>query len=74
MKRSAVASIFPDCGNEPDLYPSELIIRSQRKGLVIKELPIKLQEIRETPLALHKRVPRAIRDLLRLRKKLNSDK
>ena len=70
MKRSSMAPIFPLCGNEPDLYPSELIIRAQRMGLVIRELPIKLEEIRETPLALHKRVPRAIRDLFRLRGKL----
>ncbi len=70
MRRSSMASIFPQCGNEPDLYPSELIIRAQRMGLVIRELPIKLEEIRETPLALHKRVPRAIRDLFRLRSKL----
>jgi len=70
MKRSSVASIFPLCGNEPDLYPSELIIRAQRRGLVIQELPIKLEEIRETPLALHRRVPRAVRDLILLRMKL----
>ena len=70
MRRSSMVSIFPQCGNEPDLYPSELIIRAQRMGLVIRELPIKLEEIRETPLALHKRVPRAIRDLFRLRAKL----
>ncbi len=70
MKRSSMAPIFPLCGNEPDLYPSELIIRAQRMSLVIRELPIKLEEIRETPLALHKRVPRAIRDLFRLRGKL----
>jgi glycosyltransferase involved in cell wall biosynthesis len=70
MKRSSVAPIFPMCGKEPDLYPSELIIRAQRMGLVIRELPIKLEELRETPLALHRRVPRALRDLILLRIKL----
>lgn len=70
MMRSRVAEILPLCGDEPDLYPSELIIRAQRKGLHIVELPISLEELRETPLALHKRVPRALRDLFRLRNKL----
>ncbi len=70
MKRRSVEGIFPLCGNEPDLYPSELIILAQRRGLSIRELPISLEEIRETPLALHRRVPRAIRDLLMLRRKL----
>lgn len=70
MRRVSMEGIFPLCGNEPDLYPSELIILAQRQGLVIKELPIKLEEIRETPLALHKRVPRALRDLMMLRRKL----
>jgi len=70
MQRKAVEDIFPLCGNEPDLYPSELIIRVQRKNLVIKELPIRLEELRETPLALYKRVPRALIDLIMLRRKL----
>lgn len=72
MVREKVSEILPLCGDEPDLYPSELIIRIQRKGLRIIELPVSLEEIRETPLALYKRVPRAIRDLFRLRKKLGS--
>ncbi len=70
MRRSSFVPIFPLCGDEPDLYPSELIILAQRMGLTIRELPIKLEEIRETPLALHKRIPRALRDLIRLRLKL----
>lgn len=70
MIRSRIADILPLCGDEPDLYPSELIIRAQRKGLMIKELPISLEEIRDTPLALHRRIPRALRDLIRLRRKL----
>ncbi len=70
MRRTSFVPIFPLCGNEPDLYPSELIILAQRMGLSIRELPIKLEEIRDTPLALHKRIPRALRDLVRLRLKL----
>lgn len=70
MKRKSVEGIFPLCGDEPDLYPSELVILAQRRNLVIKELPISLEEIRTTPLALHKRVPRALRDLMILRQKL----
>jgi hypothetical protein len=70
MRRKSVEGIFPLCGNEPDLYPSELMILAQRRGLVIKELPIELEEIRATPLALSRRVPRALRDLVLLRRKL----
>ena len=70
MKRESVEGIFPLCGDEPDLYPSELVILAQRRNLVIRELPISLEEIRPTPLALHKRVPRALRDLFMLRRKL----
>ncbi len=73
MKRSSFVKIFPLCGNEPDIYPSELIIRAQRMGLTIKELPIKLEEIRKTPLPLYKRIPRAIRDLIRMRVKLGNN-
>lgn len=70
MRRKSVEDIFLLCGDEPDLYPSELIIRAQRKGLQIRELPISLKEIRDTPLPLYRRVPRALRDLVMLRRKL----
>jgi glycosyltransferase involved in cell wall biosynthesis len=67
MFRKSMEPVMKACSIELDLYPSELVIRAQRAGLRIVEIPIHLREIRATPLPLCRRVPRALRDLLKLR-------
>ncbi len=70
MWREAVEAIVPECGFELDLFPTELIVRAQRSGVGIREVPIRLREIRATPLPLFRRVPRALRDIWRLHRAL----
>lgn len=70
MFRGAMAQVLPMCTFELDLFPTELVIRAQRMGIRIREIPIHLREIRATPLPLAKRVPRAVRDIMRLRREL----
>ncbi len=74
MLLESVKPVMRLCSIELDLSPSELIIRAQRNGLRIVELPIHLSEIRTTPLPLYRRVPRALRDLVKLRAALKQDK
>jgi len=62
--------VLSKCEFELDLFPTELVIRAQRTGVRIREIPIHLKELRATPLPLFKRVPRALRDIMRLRKHL----
>jgi len=73
MRMEKVRPVIGMCGLELDIFPTELVIRSQRAGLVVKEIPIHIREMRRTPFPLRKRVRRAIRDLLRLRKALGPD-
>ncbi|MEN8209772.1 MAG: glycosyltransferase [Candidatus Fermentibacteria bacterium] len=68
--RDAVKDIPPLCEYELDIFPTELVIRAQRSGVSIREIPIHLREIRATPLPLYKRVPRALRDIWHLHKTL----
>lgn len=68
--RKAVEDIPDRCRLELDIFPTELVIRAQRAGLRIKEIPIHLKEIRATPLPLYRRVPRALRDIWRLHRAL----
>jgi hypothetical protein len=70
LRLESVRPILPACGMELDIFPTELVIRCSRAGLVIRELPIHLREIRATPFPLRKRIRRALRDLFRLRKAL----
>lgn len=70
--RESIIDTLAKCEFELDLFPTELVIRAQRAGIRIREIPIHLSELRATPLPLFKRVPRALRDILRLRKLLSS--
>jgi len=65
--RRAMEGIPPACRLELDIFPTELVIRAKRRGVRIREIPIHLEEIRQTPFPLHRRVPRALRDIWRLR-------
>ncbi|NOQ21497.1 MAG: glycosyltransferase [Candidatus Aegiribacteria sp.] len=68
--RDAIKDIPPRCEYELDIFPTELVIRAQKSGIRIREIPIHLREIRATPLPLIKRVPRALRDIWRLHRSL----
>jgi len=70
MWREPIADIPSQCRLELDIFPTELVIRAQRAGVRIMEIPIHLKEIRDTPLPLFKRVPRALRDIWRLHRNL----
>jgi glycosyltransferase involved in cell wall biosynthesis len=66
----SIEGIPEECVLELDIFPTELVIRAQRAGVRIREIPIHLKEIRATPYPLVKRIPRALRDILRLRRSL----
>lgn len=72
MRLAGVRAILPACGMELDIFPTELVVRAQRAGLTVREIPIHLRELRATPFPLRKRVRRALRDLWRLRRALRS--
>jgi hypothetical protein len=56
-----------------DLFASECVLRAERMGLVIRELPLSLKEFRPTPISLARRVPKVLRDIVKLRKALAED-
>lgn len=70
----AIQGIPEECVYELDIFPTELVVRAQRSGVGIEEIPIHLKEIRATPLPLAKRIPRALRDIWRLRKTLLAER
>lgn len=54
-----------------DLFDTELVIRAERAGYRIVEVPVVVEEMREARSSLIKRVPRTIRGLFRIRANLN---
>lgn len=55
-----------------DLYDTELVIRMERAGAQIVEVPVVVEELRPARSALLKRVPRTVKGLLRIRRVLGS--
>jgi glycosyltransferase involved in cell wall biosynthesis len=66
LRRQAVAGIVEVCETDRDVFVTELIVRAQYLGLTITEIPIKVHEIRPAPINIYRRVPRALRQVLRL--------
>jgi glycosyltransferase involved in cell wall biosynthesis len=66
FKKGPLLPIVDKCVVNKDLFASELVIRAERAGLRIQEIPIELEEQRSPPINLMKRVPRVLKDLSKL--------
>jgi hypothetical protein len=50
-----------------DLFDTELILRAERAGLVVAELPVSVRDTRPPRSSILTRIPRSVAGLLRLR-------
>jgi glycosyltransferase involved in cell wall biosynthesis len=66
MRRAALAPVVARCIVDADVFASELVIRAQREGVRIREIPVALAEKRAPSVHLLRRVPKVLRLLLRL--------
>ncbi len=66
FSREAVLPVVRACQVERDLFASELVIRAQRAGIAMREIPVRVLEKRPPSVHLFRRVPRVLRDLGRL--------
>lgn len=66
FRREAVAPLAQACLVEENLFASELVIRAERAGLKLVELPLVLREKRLPTVNLVRRVPRALYNIGRL--------
>ncbi len=73
FSRSLVDDLAPQVVSRKDLYDTELVIRAERAGYMITEVPVIVEELRSARSSLVKRVPRTIAGLFRIRKLLKSD-
>lgn len=64
--RKAVLPVVDHCVVEKDLFASELVIRAEREGLQVVEIPLDITEKRPPSINLFKRVPNVLRNLWRL--------
>ncbi len=67
LRRRWVEDLIDDVIHDQDLFDTELVLRAERAGAVITEVPIDVVERREARSSLLTRVPRTIRGLFQLR-------
>ena len=67
MRRAEVAAILEQCRFRSDLFDTELVIRSERAGLLVSELPVTAQERRPSRTPIWRRVPRTVLGMVVLR-------
>ena len=66
FRRDKLEAIVEACVVDRDLFASELVIRAERNGVRIREIPIRVLEMRRPSINLSRRIPRALKDLVRL--------
>ncbi len=73
FRRSLVADIAPQVVSTKDLFDTELVVRAERAGYRIVEVPVVVEEIRSAKSSLVKRAPRTILGLLKMRSLLGRE-
>lgn len=66
MRRSTLAPVAARCIVDYDVFASELVIRAEREGLRVLEIPVEIEEKRAPSIHLVRRVPRVLGNLGRL--------
>ena len=64
--RQRLLPVVEQCIMDKDIFASELVIRAQQAKYHIVEIPIEIEETRPTPIPLFRRVPKALKQILRL--------
>ena len=67
LRRATVEPLARRCKFGADLFDTELILRAERAGLAIVELPVTIEELRPPRTSISRRVPRTLLGMLRLR-------
>jgi glycosyltransferase involved in cell wall biosynthesis len=67
FRRELVVDVLPDVQSRQDLFDTELVLRAERRGYRIREVPVIVEELRPAR-SLLKRVPRTLRGLWEIRR------
>lgn len=70
LRRGAVAPIVAACRSGADIFDTELVLRAERAGLPIQEIPVRVAEQRPPRTPIATRIPRTLLGLVRLRRAL----
>lgn len=71
FRRDLVEEVVPHVVSRQDLFDTELVLRAERRGYRIREVPVVVEELRAGR-SLIKRVPRTLRGLWEIRRILGA--
>lgn len=67
MRRDALLPVVGSCIFGKDIYDTEVVLRAERAGLTIEEIPVSVIEVRPARTPIVRRIPRSLLGLVRLR-------
>ena len=70
FRRALVDDLVPEVVSNEDLFDTELVVRAERAGYSIVEVPVVVEEMRTARSSLIKRAPRTVLGLIRMRRLL----
>ncbi len=73
FKQELVRHLTPLVVSRKDLFDTELVVRAERAGYEIDEIPVVVEEMRTARSSLIKRVPRTIKGLFEIRATLKAE-
>jgi len=72
IRREVIDQVAAEVISTQDLFDTELVVRAERAGYRIAEVPAVVEEKRETKSSLAKRVPRTLNGVWKIRKSLRA--
>ena len=66
FRRAPLVPVIDACLVDKDVFASELVIRAQRAGLALCEIPVRVMEKRPPSINLAKRVPTVVKQIAKL--------
>ena len=70
IRRTVLDAVLAEVVSVDDLFDTEVVLRAERMGFRIVELPVVVEEQRESKSRIWKRVPRTLACILRIRRAL----
>jgi glycosyltransferase involved in cell wall biosynthesis len=70
LQRESLRPLVEKCEFGQDIFDTELIIRAERAGLAVAEVPIRVTDTRPPRTPIVRRIPRTLRGLVRLHRAL----
>ncbi len=66
FRRASLVDVARSCLVDKDLFASEFVIRAERGGVRVTEIPVRVLEKRQPSIHLFRRVPNVMRNMVRL--------